>query len=386
MNIIRIPTKKSLKKLEKNCDKIGKDWIYPIINNKKNKSVLGSGKYGRVYTVCKHKSDSKTNKPDCKYILKKQNVGPEFINEVKILRYLNNINFKYVPKIYDVWECNNQGYIVMEKLNVLFKCDITDETSIRIKKIIEKLHKVGVVHRDLHEDNIACNDKNEYRLIDFGISKYFSINNEEFESEKEDELYDLGYTLNELKENITIGLASKYGNFNKVKSLLKDPRVDPSAENNSAIILASENGHLDVVRLLLSDHRVDPSSDSNLAIQMASKNGHAGIVRLLLSNKSVDPSDNNNYAIKWSSRNGHLDVVRLLLNNKSVDPSYNNNYAIRWSSRNNHLDVVKLLLNDKSVDPSVDNNRVIRYAIKNNHLDMVKLLLKDERVDYLYNN
>ena len=41
--------------------------------------------------------------------------------------------------------------------------------------------------------------------------------------------------------------------------LLSDPRITPSARNNSSIIQASSAGRLDVVRLLLSDPRVDPS-------------------------------------------------------------------------------------------------------------------------------
>ena len=44
-----------------------------------------------------------------------------------------------------------------------------------------------------------------------------------------------------------------------VQELLKDKRVDPSANNNYAIRWASEKGHLEVVQELLKDNRVDPS-------------------------------------------------------------------------------------------------------------------------------
>jgi hypothetical protein len=44
-----------------------------------------------------------------------------------------------------------------------------------------------------------------------------------------------------------------------VKLLMKDERVDPSAQSNAAIRYASENGHSLVVELLLKDKRVDPS-------------------------------------------------------------------------------------------------------------------------------
>jgi hypothetical protein len=58
-------------------------------------------------------------------------------------------------------------------------------------------------------------------------------------------------------------------NWNKI-----DPTVDPSAMDNMAIRNASELGHFEVVKLLLKDSRVDPSADFNDAITYASENEH----------------------------------------------------------------------------------------------------------------
>ena len=71
--------------------------------------------------------------------------------------------------------------------------------------------------------------------------------------------------------------------------LLRDGRVDPSAENNDAIRLASERGHRDVVELLLGDDRVDPSAENNSAIRFASRRGHSEVMMLLLKDKRVNP-------------------------------------------------------------------------------------------------
>ena len=60
----------------------------------------------------------------------------------------------------------------------------------------------------------------------------------------------------------------KNGYLEIVQELLKDNRVDPSANNNDAIQWASGNGHLEVVEELLKDNRVDPSANDNYAIQM----------------------------------------------------------------------------------------------------------------------
>ena len=99
-----------------------------------------------------------------------------------------------------------------------------------------------------------------------------------------------------------------------------------------SLCYASMNGHLEVVRVLLKDSRVDPSADNNQAIQFASENGHLEVVRELLKDSRVDPSANNNYAIQDASENGHLEVVRELLKDSRVDPSADNNWAIREAS------------------------------------------------------
>ena len=64
------------------------------------------------------------------------------------------------------------------------------------------------------------------------------------------------------------------------------------------------NGHLQVVETLLKDLRVDPSADNQYAIRFAAYNGHLQVVETLLKDSRVDPSANNQYAIRWASHNG----------------------------------------------------------------------------------
>ncbi len=75
--------------------------------------------------------------------------------------------------------------------------------------------------------------------------------------------------------------ASENGNLEVVKLLLKDKRVDPSVQNNSAIVWASQYGHLEVM-LLLADKRVNPSDKNNDAIALATRYGYDEISKLLL--------------------------------------------------------------------------------------------------------
>ena len=92
---------------------------------------------------------------------------------------------------------------------------------------------------------------------------------------------------------------------------------------------ASVNGHLELVRELLKDSRVDPSADNNFAIQEASRYGHLEVVRELLKDSRVDPSANNNAAIRLASKNGHLEVVRELRKDSRVEYSVKGKCAIQ---------------------------------------------------------
>ena len=181
-------------------------------------------------------------------------------------------------------------------------------------------------------------------------------------------------------DNYAIMLASESGRLEMVKLLLKDERVDPSDRGNVSIWAASEKGHLDTVIELLKDERVDPSDIDNQSIVDASFNGHTLVVKELLKDSRVDPSDDYNYAIRYASEKGHLGVVKLLLKDSRVDPSSHMNFAIINASQDGHVLVVKELLKDSRVDPSDDNNRALIMASENGHFLIVKELFKDDRV------
>jgi len=176
--------------------------------------------------------------------------------------------------------------------------------------------------------------------------------------------------------------AIKNNDIERVKTLLQDKGVDPSAYNNIAIIIAAMNGYTEIVKILLKDKRVDPSAWNNQAIRYAAENGRMEVVRLLLRDGRADPSTLDNYAIRYAARQGHSDVVKILLQDGRVDPSTDDNAPIREAVLHGRTEVVKILLKDPRVDPSAENNHAIKWAIFYGRTEIVKLLLEDPRVDW----
>ncbi len=74
--------------------------------------------------------------------------------------------------------------------------------------------------------------------------------------------------------------------------------LQPQINNNKAIKISALNGDVDAVRSLFRDPRVDPSHCDNYATRVALENGHLGVVKLLLSDSRVNPSSGNNFAIR----------------------------------------------------------------------------------------
>lgn len=99
---------------------------------------------------------------------------------------------------------------------------------------------------------------------------------------------------------------------------------NPSILDNEAIKYASENGYAEIVAILLKDKRVDPTAQLNCAIGVASEYGYLDVVEILLNHPSVNPSDNDNYAILHSIKNRHHNITELLWYIPSVKYSLKN--------------------------------------------------------------
>lgn len=230
-----------------------------------------------------------------------------------------------------------------------------------------------------------------------------------------------------------LSIAAENGHIVIVDWLLKNPKVDPSFNNNETLRKAAENGRLKIVELLLKDPRVDPmdhESGNHNALELAAASNHPRVVKKLMLDPRVDPSSPHNSAIVNASRLDYTGVVNELLKDDRVykDDSYESEYHSReksidtalFNAGNNgnlkmvksimrkkgknglsianpsttsvfifavgsgHLSVVNELLKDPRVNPATAWNRPIILASERGHLNIVKRLLKESKVDPSY--
>ena len=153
---------------------------YEVIQN------LGKGGYGRVIQV-KSKSDEKF------YAIKEIIINDEMEISIENIKNEANILSKFncdnIVKYYDSYLDKDKFYILMEYCDGQNLRDFINKNNNElieenilyniIKQIcigIKEIHNKNIIHRDLKPENIFMNDKNDIKIGDFGISKYFGSN------------------------------------------------------------------------------------------------------------------------------------------------------------------------------------------------------------------
>jgi tRNA A-37 threonylcarbamoyl transferase component Bud32 len=149
--------------------------------------LLGEGDKGKVYLTEIYNKNHLRFKSQKKYAIKVQRIEisklKDLYQEISILKKLSNLQI--APKFYDYWICfNNNNYylfIVMDYLKYGTLNNWIESGHIitydDIKKIdfkLNKMHKAGILHNDLHFGNIIIDFKNnntDFYFIDFGLSK-----------------------------------------------------------------------------------------------------------------------------------------------------------------------------------------------------------------------
>jgi serine/threonine protein kinase len=161
----------------------------PLKNEYQIIEKIGSGSFGEVY----YAKCIKTNKYVAAKIEFTQKHTPKIINEYNIYQHLIHNGFiKGIPAIYDIFQTPRSNIMIMqllgqnlEELFVKNKRKFSVSTvlyiGIQIISLLEQLHNVHFVHRDIKPNNflIGLNrNSNRIYIMDFGLSKkYIAKNN-----------------------------------------------------------------------------------------------------------------------------------------------------------------------------------------------------------------
>ena len=146
---------------------------------------LGKGTFGKV-KIGTHKITGE--KVAIKILLKEKLIDnidkTRMMREIKILK--NTFHFNII-KIYEVIETETSIYLIMElsEKGELFNYIIQNKRLNELESLkffhqiidaVDYMHKLGICHRDLKPENMLLDFQNNLKIIDFGLSNLYVMN------------------------------------------------------------------------------------------------------------------------------------------------------------------------------------------------------------------
>ncbi len=147
---------------------------------------LGQGGMGRVYLAHDEKLDRDVALKFLDESFRKDNKAKErLLREAKSAAALDH---PFICKIYDADESEDKTFIVMEFVKGEDLSERMNKKPLALKEIfrivsevaeaLEEAHKKGIVHRDLKPGNIMITPQGHAKVMDFGIAKRISTEDE----------------------------------------------------------------------------------------------------------------------------------------------------------------------------------------------------------------
>lgn len=110
--------------------------------------------------------------------------------QIKEAKILSEVHYPYIVNVLEVFEENNTAYIAMEYISgcsLKYMLDVEGKLSEKnvlkyinqIGQALDFVHKKNILHLDIKPNNILIDKKNNARLIDFGVSKRYDIEQQE---------------------------------------------------------------------------------------------------------------------------------------------------------------------------------------------------------------
>ena len=144
------------------------------------KALIGRGSFSRVVRV-EHKE---TKQPYAIKMIKVRGGKDSFESEVAVLR---KVKHDYIVQLYEVFECPERIYLVMELATggelldrIVCRGSFTEHDATRVLIMVLEgvsyLHSLGITHRDLKPENLLYyhpGNDSKIMITDFGFSSAF---------------------------------------------------------------------------------------------------------------------------------------------------------------------------------------------------------------------
>jgi serine/threonine protein kinase/Tfp pilus assembly protein PilF len=146
---------------------------------------LGKGGMGEVYVGFDDKLERKVAvKAIGSKLQLDTRAKSRFLREARVLSQLEH---PHICQIYDYIEEETSGYLILEfidgqNLKHVIRRGVEKALKLKISEQIAQVlvvaHEKGIVHRDLKPSNIMVTDKNEVKVLDFGLARFVKAKHE----------------------------------------------------------------------------------------------------------------------------------------------------------------------------------------------------------------